>query len=668
MKAPAVLFLLLLPVVVRAQAPPPAPPVVTRPRTEVKRPSGPVLQGTTLYSIGQPTDEEQLSLEFINRSRADANAEALRHKTTTDSDVLGAYAFFGVDLDEMTNQFAQLEQHVAPLAMNSNLLVAARLHSLDMFTNVFQGHFSSTNPPSPNDPGDHPTNRLIRQGYSYWTMSENVYAYAKSTYHAHAGLDVDWGTDSYGMQVPPGHRYNIHSNAFREVGVGIVLGSNSNATEEVGPMIITQDFGTQQADTPFILGAAYYDLNTNQFYDLGEGLGGVMVQVDGTEFYAVTAESGGYTVPVTSNGSYRITFSGTNLTTLVTTGVVADAENVKVDFVPPYTAPVVSGETTAATGTTYTYTFPSVGGVTNYRLRVYHLSTNTWTEGAEEGTNNVIVDASELYSVIIEVPAPVSEGAKAFHLTHTQAVDQTITPVSSFYVGSNAQLFFDSQLGYATAVQIARVKVSVDGGSTWQNVYSQPGDGMSGESVFTTHNVSLASSANCVVLLRFSYDKEPGPWYPQAYTSPLVGWAFDNVIGSNLLEVTSVSSNNLGGNTSFQFTPSERGIYLPQVRGEREGRTFPYASWLHVDAGSPTLSLSITNMSFQAGGTQLRIVFQAEHELPTSTGLRSAESAMDTLTNIPGLTATDLGGGSYEYVYTLDGATGRVFRVYGTAP
>ena len=39
---------------------------------------------TTLYSFGQPTDEDQLYLELINRARANPTAEGLRLATSTD--------------------------------------------------------------------------------------------------------------------------------------------------------------------------------------------------------------------------------------------------------------------------------------------------------------------------------------------------------------------------------------------------------------------------------------------------------------------------------------------------------------------------------------------------------------------------------------------------------
>ena len=42
----------------------------------------------------------------------------------------------------------------------------------------------------------------------------------------------------------------------------------------------------------------YQDTNGNGFYDPGEGIGGIRVDVTGATFFAVTSSSGGYSVPV----------------------------------------------------------------------------------------------------------------------------------------------------------------------------------------------------------------------------------------------------------------------------------------------------------------------------------------------------------------------------------
>ena len=125
-----------------------------------------------LYSIGDPTDEEQLYLEYINRSRANPPAEGVRLANTTDPDVLSAFSFFTVDLGLMQSQFNTISP-VPPLAMNAQLLFAARLHSGDMFTNEFQGHDASD--------GSNLGQRASAQGYNWSSLAENVYSYAKSS-------------------------------------------------------------------------------------------------------------------------------------------------------------------------------------------------------------------------------------------------------------------------------------------------------------------------------------------------------------------------------------------------------------------------------------------------------------------------------------------------------
>ncbi len=250
------------------QAPPPAPPIEYRQLPT--QPPSPRPQGPTLYSIGDPTDEEQFYLECINRSRSNPPAEGGRLATTTDADVLSAYDYFSVDLSLMQSQFNAISA-APPVAMNAQLLIAARLHSGNMFTNQYQGHYE-TNGTTIVGPGD----RITAQGYTWSTYGENVYSTAQSVWHGHAGFNVDWGLGPGGMQTPAGHRANIASSAFREVGVGVFDGTNGS----VGPQLVTQDFATRQSATPLITGVVYYDFNGNGFYDLGVGIGGVTVDVN----------------------------------------------------------------------------------------------------------------------------------------------------------------------------------------------------------------------------------------------------------------------------------------------------------------------------------------------------------------------------------------------------
>jgi hypothetical protein len=310
--------------VVHAQvAPPPAPPITSGRSFPIRTPEAPATQ---LYSIGDPTNEEQYYLELINRARANPTAEGLRLATTTDSNVLSAYSSFGVNLVLMQSQFALLPP-APPLSMNATLTTAARAHSQNMLQNNYQGH---------SGPDGSLTTRLqnYTAGANGWSIGENVYAYSKSVWYGHAGFEVDWGgsVTSGGMQSPPGHRQNIHSTTFREVGIGVVLGSNGGSGG-VGPQLVTQDFGMVGGLPPFVTGVVYRDLNGDGFYEPGEGVGGVTVTVSNTNSYAVTASSGGYSVPVAGSGSYGVTFSGGSVPTNQQSVSVSNGQNVKSDYV-----------------------------------------------------------------------------------------------------------------------------------------------------------------------------------------------------------------------------------------------------------------------------------------------------------------------------------------------
>ena len=452
------------------QAPPPAPPIVIGNPHALGLPPRPP-EGATPYSIGQPTDEEQLYLEYLNCARANPPAEGARLASTTDPDVLSAYSYFSVDLSLMQSQFDAISP-APPVAMNAQLTTAARLHSQDMLVNNYQGHTGSD--------GSDPGVRITAQSYSWHTYGENVYASAESVFYGHAGFEVDWGPGTGGMQTPPGHRQNIHKSAFREVGVGVVNGMNTS----VGPQLVTQDFATRQSDVPFITGVVYYDLNTNGFYDVGEGIGGVTVQVPGSTYFAVTADSGGYAVPVTTNGNYAMTFSASGLQFPTTATVVTQA-NVKVDYVPPYSPPVVSGPNPASLNAANTYTFSTVGAATNYQWEQAQVVPYTTVEGAENGTASVTTDTSSGYSVIIT--DLVKSGTHAFHLAHpgTQQnppTPQSITLNAMLLVGTNSELSFAKRLGWSASDETARAQVSTDSGATWQDVWSKAGSGGSGDS------------------------------------------------------------------------------------------------------------------------------------------------------------------------------------------
>jgi hypothetical protein len=103
-----------------------------------------VAQAVVQYSIGDPTDDEQMHLELINRARADANAEALRLIALSfiNTDVGEQFHVWQVDTNLMKAQFAT-NPPAGPLSFNANLINAARAHSQFQFDTADQTHTGS---------------------------------------------------------------------------------------------------------------------------------------------------------------------------------------------------------------------------------------------------------------------------------------------------------------------------------------------------------------------------------------------------------------------------------------------------------------------------------------------------------------------------------------------
>jgi uncharacterized protein YkwD len=284
---------------------------------------------TTPYSHGDPTPEEQLMLEYINRARANPAEEGIRLMDTQDPAVQGAYSYFKIDNAKTKQAFASYPQR-PPLAFHPLLIQASRDHTADMDDKNFQGHTSSN--------GDQMGQRYAKVGYASMGMSgENVAAYSESVWHGHCGLNVDWGEEN---QKELGHRRNIMnfaSSNYTEIGIGITYNGRGLMQGWVGPYVVTQNFGVRSQR--YILGVVYIDKNNNNFYDIGEGVAGVTVKPSRGSFHAVSSTSGGFAIPYSGPGSVTVVASGGGLPANISKTVELTGENVKVDFVPASAGP-----------------------------------------------------------------------------------------------------------------------------------------------------------------------------------------------------------------------------------------------------------------------------------------------------------------------------------------
>lgn len=555
---------------------PPTPPVIQHREVAAAVQAADFNAQTTLYSIGTPTDEEQLYLEMINRARANPTAEGLMLAATTHPNVLSAITQYGVDLNLMKTEFAALPVR-PPLAMNSLLTNAARGHTQYMFDNAVQNHTGAG--------GSTPSTRVTAAGYDFTSVGESIYSNAIDVFHGHAGFQIDWGNNPpSGMQVGRGHRMNNHG-VFREVGIGVKLGSNTVNSKTVGPQLVTQNFGTSNAGTAFVTGVAYYDLNGNSFYDLGEGIGGLTVNVDGSTFHAVTASSGGYTVPVPTTAATRaVTFTGLGANG-GSDAVITSGDNVKVDFKPTYTPASLTGPESVGTTVATNYSFNAIVGATGYKGRSV-ANVNATNDGADNISRITAVTTGS-YPVIST--AIKDSGTGSYRLAHPTFESQTLTYPGGFHVKTGGNLSFRSRLGWATAQQVARVEVSTNGGNSWTSVFSQAGTGNSGEAAFNTRNVSLASFVGKDILIRFHYFVGAGGF---TQTDNGVGWYIDTIAFTNLVALNGATTTTLPAGTNFEFTAPAEGDFLLAVSPIISGRDFGFGPVKAVTAtaGVPNLA------------------------------------------------------------------------------
>lgn len=526
---------------------------------------------TTLYSIGSPTDEEQYYVELINRARANPAAEGQLLATTTDPTVAAQRTQFSVNMTMLESEFDALPVR-PPLSINAALTNAARGHSNWMFDNAVQSHTGSG--------GSSPSGRATAAGYSWSAIGENIFSHADSVFHGHAGFEIDWGTGEGGMQGPPrGHRENIHSTTFREIGVGVKLGTNTANGNTVGPQLVTQDFGSTAGSTPFVTGVAYYDLNANGAYDPGEGIGGVTVNVSGASYHAVTASSGGYSVPVPSaNASRTVSFSGLSFDQSSSVSIDS-AQSVKKDLVATYSPPTISGQANSTVGVGASMTFGAIPGAAQYGWR-YGRKETASAEGCDS-LNQATAETTAGYTVV--ETAVKHSGTASWHLLHPSLTNatQSITLQGTYFPAASASLQFRSRLGWATATQVTRVQVSEDNGATWVDVNTLAGTGTAGQTSFVVRTVSLSAYQGKAIRVRFAYTVS-GSRFTQ--TDAGVGWYIDTLTFTNLSLLSGVTTVDGIDTASFSFNAPAAGTYLLAARPYISGRYWAYGPVKEVTA------------------------------------------------------------------------------------
>lgn len=211
---------------------------------------------------------------------------------------------------------------VAPLAFNGDLNEAAEDHTAWMLaTNTFSHGGAG---------GSSPGDRMATAGYQFtgsWTWGENI---AWRSERGDPGYQDDVAALHQNLMNSSGHRANILSGNYREVGVGFMDGDYNGWDAAM----VTQNFA-RSGSALFLTGVAYEDQDGDDFYDPGEGLDAILVSINGggNTIQTMTTASGGYQAALT-NGTYSVTFSSGGQT-IGTHQVTIAGQNVKLDLVDP---------------------------------------------------------------------------------------------------------------------------------------------------------------------------------------------------------------------------------------------------------------------------------------------------------------------------------------------
>ncbi len=256
--------------------------------------------------MGTPTAYEQYMLELVNRARANPTAEAARQ---------------GIDLNQGLTAGTISTAAKAPLAWDPALTDAARAHSKWMLDTDTFSHTGAN--------GSSPGARMTDAGYTFsgnWAWGENI--------------AIRWGSGTAitastveamesGLFKSAGHRTNILSDNFRELGIGLQAGEYQGSTGMTG----TQAFA-KTAGNPFLTGVTFDDKDGDNFYDPGEGIGGVLVKAvssTGATYQTTSFDAGGYQMDLPA-GTYSVSFSGGGLSGTTTKTATIGTSNVKLDL------------------------------------------------------------------------------------------------------------------------------------------------------------------------------------------------------------------------------------------------------------------------------------------------------------------------------------------------
>ncbi len=306
------------------------------------------LEPRTLMTGSAPTDAEQYMLELINRARANPAAEGQRLLALAATNPLIHQATAGENLSLFYQEISSYAPE-PPLAFDPRLIDAALAEDASMLAKNSQQHSPPGFLNNPNVAVDTDGQVYFPTGSSWWATGENIFAYSSSVTPTsltsymdffEAGFLLDWGNPDFGhlknILAPGPAEANPSAGVYpyNEIGIGLLTGTPTTPPSNgvnVGPELVTQEFGWRQGNA-FLTGTFYNDLAGTQFYQPGEGLGGVSITAVGTAgqgtFQTQTWASGGYSLQLPP-GIYQVTATGSNLPSPQAKPVTIGQDNVE---------------------------------------------------------------------------------------------------------------------------------------------------------------------------------------------------------------------------------------------------------------------------------------------------------------------------------------------------
>jgi hypothetical protein len=327
---------------------------------------------------------------------------------------------------------------------------------------------------------------------------------------------------------------------------------------------------------------------------------------------------------------------------------------------PDTVLPVLSGPAQPAVNQNNAYTFNAVPGAGGYQWRRSQRAAFTATEGAEAGLTGWTARTTAGYNPV--VTDLVASGTRAFHLAQPAPEAQGLTWSKVLLPGAAGQLVFKSRLGWATSGQQARVQVSLDEGSSWQDVYTRNGAGQN-DTGFIARTVALGAFAGRPIRLRFRYDYLGGSYYNQTESS--VGWCFDDIAFTDTEELTGSVVTDVAAGTGFTFVPEAAAAYALAVRTKVYGQFFvEWGPALRVTAGNyavPVLTLKTPSVQ----GGQVQVEFQvANYRSGLILGLMRAPAPNGPWsTDTQAVLTTVVPNSTFRFTTPLGASTAACFRV-----